>query len=378
MNDSPGKPAFGPKNPFPAEVLERRLLNRPGSGRDTVFLRFALGRDGPSYECGDLLGVYVKNSPGDVAAFLAAAHLAGDEAVTLPRSGGVMKLSEALAGKLHFASRPAAAFIKTAATCLADGSGRETMEKLASDGELLANYATGMQVGDVFADFPSLRIPAQTLVDILPPLNPRLYSIASSPLAYPGEAHVAVSVVSYEDESGQRKGVASSYLANVVNVGERVPVFTARGKMRLPTDSRDIVMIGPGTGIAPFRAFLKERDFRGAKGRNWLFYGHRSEANDFYFRSEIEDWQRKGLLTKLSLAWSRDGKEKRYVQHLLWESRREVAAWINSGATLYICGDKTHMAADVEATLAQIGAELGKASWLDELKKEKRLQSDTY
>lgn len=379
MNDSTGKPAFGPKNPFKAEVIERRLLNGPDSEKETVFLRLSLGSSGAVYEAGDLLGVYVKNQPDAVEEFLAAAHLQGDADVKPPRSATFSSLCDALTDRLHFSAKPTLALVKVAAQYASNSSEREALEKLALDGDMLAKYSANRQIREAFSDFPSLRIPAQALAEVLPPLNPRLYSIASSPLAYPDEAHIAVTVVNFEGANGMRKGVASSYLADSVKVGDVLPVFTAKGKMRLPVDdSRDIVMIGPGTGVAPFRAFLQEREKRGARGRNWLFYGHRHEACDFYFKDEIEAWSATGLLSKLSLAWSRDGAQKRYVQHLMWEDRRELIEWINGGANIYICGDKTHMAADVEATLFRIGAECGNASLLDELKRDKRLQSDTY
>jgi sulfite reductase (NADPH) flavoprotein alpha-component len=378
MNDASGKPVFGPKNPFPAKILEKRLLNRPGSGKDTLFLRLALGETGPRYEPGDLLGVRTPNAVEDVERFQLLTGIDCGAPVRLPGLDAPLRLREAMEKRLNFRAKPTSAFLRVSAAYASDTSERASLEALAADADLLARYAEEHRIPDVFLEFKSVMIPPQALVTVLPPLHPRLYSIASSPRAHPGEAHITVSIVRYEGPNGLHNGVASTYLADVLKVGDALPVFVSKGQLRLPEDDRDIIMIGPGTGIAPFRAFLEEREVRGAKGRNWLFYGHRSEADNFYFRDEINRWKAEGHLSKLSLAWSRDGAAKLYVQHLLWDARHEVIDWVEGGASIYICGDKAHMAADVTATLERIGRESGDEAWLNRLKREKRFQSDTY
>lgn len=372
-----GKPAFGPKNPFMAEVIEKRLLNRPGAGKETVFLRFGLRESGMVYETGDLLGVYVKNSRDAVDAYLSTATLSGDEEVRPPRTETTMLLRNALREKLHFQSKPTPSFLRAAAAAASPAEG-EALLQIVGDEERLRSYAETRWFTDVIRDFPSIRLSAQALVENLPPLAPRLYSMASSQFVHPTEAHLAVAVVRYEREGQLRSGVASAFLAEEVKVGDKLPIFTARGKLRLPDNERDIIMIGPGTGVAPFRAFLEERIARGSQGRNWLFYGHRHKADDFYFQDELESWQSSGRLTKLSLAWSRDGDGKRYVQHLLWEERRELVDWLKRGAYLYLCGEKSHMAVDVQDVLKRIGEDAGMSMLLEELRREKRLQTDTY
>ena len=384
----PDKPAYGPNHPFIAKIVDRQPLGSPRSDRETLHLAVDLAPDGPAYECGNTLGLYPRNPAEAVAQFLTLVHIDGGETVHLPRGEAPLPLREALEAKLHFLARPTAALLKAFAESTSSPTERDHLMALA-DGpsEAFAQYAAQRQIPDVLAEHPSAHLDAQRLAALLPPLNPRLYSISSSPLAYPHEAHLCVGVERYDALGKPRWGVASTWLADRVEVGVTpVPVFISKGTMQLPADdARDIVMIGPGTGIAPFRAFLQERQARGAKGRNWLFYGHRSEVDDFYYRDEIEAWQKSGLLTKLSLAWSRNGEEKRYVQHLLWENRDELWQWIEKGATIYLCGRKAPMAADVEAMLCRIALDKkaadspeSAATWLADMKKNRRFQRDVY
>ncbi|MEM8803597.1 MAG: hypothetical protein AAGF55_13780, partial [Pseudomonadota bacterium] len=224
------------------------------------------------------------------------------------------------------------------------------------------------------------------LVDSLRPLQPRLYSIASSPKAHPGEVHLTVGEVRYDLNERACKGVASTYLGDRLTAGGMVGVYVQKSAHFHPPadDSRPLIMIGPGTGIAPFRAFLEEREARGATGKNWLFFGDQHAACDYLYRAEIEAWQQSGVLDELSLAWSRDGQQKVYVQTLLEERADEVFAWLEESAAIYICGDASRMAVDVEKALLRViakgtGGDMDTAkAYLDAMSADHRYQRDVY
>ncbi|MEO0665945.1 MAG: hypothetical protein AAFY97_09475, partial [Pseudomonadota bacterium] len=226
---------------------------------------------------------------------------------------------------------------------------------------------------------------AQTLASALRPLQPRLYSISSSPKAHPGEVHLTVGEVHYELNDRACKGVASTFLGGRISEGGMVGVYVQKSAHFHPPadDTTPLIMIGPGTGIAPFRAFLEEREARGATGKNWLFFGDQHEATDYLYRDQLEGWAEAGL-TKLSLAWSRDGAEKVYVQTLLEEAADDVFAWLEEGAAIYICGDASRMAVDVEKALLRIiargtgGDEASAQAYLDDMASNHRYQRDVY
>ncbi len=233
----------------------------------------------------------------------------------------------------------------------------------------------GWQVIDMLEAEPR-RMSEEELLSLLRPLAPRYYSIASSRKVAPDEAHLLIAAVNYETHGRARKGVASVDVAERRKTGDRVRVFLKPNPhFRLPADAdRPIVMIGPGTGVAPFRAFLQERDAIGARGRNWLVFGHRNYTHDFLYQLEWQDLLKRGVLTRLDVAFSRDQPEKRYVQHALWDARRELFVWVQEGAAIYVCGDANAMAKDVHATLQQVlGAEA-----LDALRREGRYLRDVY
>jgi sulfite reductase (NADPH) flavoprotein alpha-component len=244
----------------------------------------------------------------------------------------------------------------------------------------------GYELIDLLLEFPSARPPIERLVAALSPLNPRLYSIASSPLQYPDQVHLTVGVVRYLNTRGRQcKGTASTFLAERARVGANVRVFLHPSKFRLPADDNTpIIMVGPGTGIAPFRAFLQERSARGAKGKSWLLFGEQHRKFDFLFESEMLDYQQRGLLTRLDTAFSRDQEAKLYVQHRMLENARELWVWLNEGAYFYVCGDARRMAKDVNAALKQIAMAEGKMSddaataFLSDLTKSRRYQRDVY
>jgi sulfite reductase (NADPH) flavoprotein alpha-component len=386
MNPPDDKPSYGPKNPFPALLLERRLLGSASAGKRTMHIALDLSGAFP-IECGGTIGIVAENDPAAVAAFLKAARLDGNTLVLPPRSAVEMPLAEALQSRLSFEVAPTPALLSAAALSASSPTERKALEEAAAlPAPQLAQYTASRHLAEVLAENPSVALDAALLARLLPPLAPRLYSLANSPLVRTDAAEIAVACVNYLLAGRVVKGVASGYLGERCIPGQsRVNVFPAKGILRLPPPETDLVMVGPGTGVAPFRAFLQHREKTLAKGRNWLFYGHQHEGGDFYYREELRAWEKSGLLSHLSLAWSRDGGEKRYVQHLLWENRDEFWNWFEAGATFCICGSRI-MAREVEGTLARIAAQKGACegtpesatAWLKARRAEKRVQVDAY
>jgi sulfite reductase (NADPH) flavoprotein alpha-component len=238
---------------------------------------------------------------------------------------------------------------------------------------------------DLLMAFPSVMPSLPGLLKSLDRLQPRLYSIASSPKAHPREVHLTVSAVRWDSQERQRTGIGSCYLADFAKPGDVIPVFVQKNHGFAPPadDAASAIMVGPGTGVAPFRAFLEEREARGAKGRNWLFFGDQKRTTDFLYEDQLLDWQRRGVLSRLDLAFSRDQAEKVYVQHRIHENAAELWQWLEAGAHFYVCGDARRMAKDVEDALLQIAAEqggkgAGAKAWLDGLTKAGRYQRDVY
>ncbi len=332
---------YSRKNPFPARLLNNRKLNTDGSAKDTRHIEFSLTDSGLHYEVGDALGVCVQNCPEVVASIIAAHGLDANALTPLP-DGGEAPLSEALTK--HYEVR----------TLLG-----QTLEQPISPEELVG----------------SLRR-----------LTPRLYSIASSLTAHPEEVHLCVAAVRYELDGTAHKGVASTFLADRLPLGEPAGVFIQHAKhFGVPADGNvPIIMVGPGTGIAPFRAFLEERHATGAKGKNWLLFGDQCAATDFLYREQIQAWSDDGFLTRLDLAFSRDQKEKIYVQHRMTEHTAEFWKWLEEGAHFYVCGDANRMAKDVDAALHQViehGGQMSAeaaAAYVAEMKKSKRYARDVY
>jgi sulfite reductase (NADPH) flavoprotein alpha-component len=248
----------------------------------------------------------------------------------------------------------------------------------------LVDYMWGRELIDLFLEFPQTGLSAQDFVGLLRPMPPRLYSIASSLSAHAEEVHLTVAVVRYEGNGRKRKGVCSSYLAE--RVGDTIPCYLHPNKnFKLPEDSSTpIIMVGPGTGIAPFRAFIEERQVTGAKGKNWLFFGDRSQNTDYLYGSEWESYQKDGILNELDLAWSRDQQEKVYVQHKMLEKKAELWSWLQNGAVFYVCGDASRMAKDVDQALRTVAQDEGSmneeeaATWIKSLQKERRYLKDVY
>jgi sulfite reductase (NADPH) flavoprotein alpha-component len=334
-------PSFGKSNPFPAVLKTNRVLNAPGSAKETRHLEIILAGSGLQYEVGDALGVVPSNCPDFVREILDAAGLDGEEAVKAP-DGSEMALRLALLQK--FDLKP------------------------------------------FLADLPLKAASAAEFVASLRKLQPRLYSISSSPKAHPGEVHLTVAVVRYELSGRVRKGVCSTFFADRVGPDTKIPVFVHKSpSFKLPTDgSKPIIMVGPGTGVAPFRAFLEERRAVAATGRNWLFFGDQKAACDFLYREELEAMKKDQFLTRLDTAFSRDQAQKIYVQDRMMENAGEIWSWLQEGGYFYVCGDAKRMAKDVDTALHKIAETAGSLSaeqavdYVKQLKSEKRYLRDVY
>ena len=340
--------------PFAAEVTEHVRLTGSRSTSDTQHIEISLEGSGIAYEPGDALGVIPRNDPALADAVLAASGLSGDASL---RNALIERLDiTTLTGKqLEDFS------ILTGFT--------------ASDG-----WAEGRQIVDLLEAGAS-KLTAEQLTGLLRPLPPRYYSIASSRKAVGEEAHLLVAALRYESHGRARQGVASVDLTE--RSRDRLNVFLRPNQhFRLPADpDRSVIMIGPGTGVAPFRGFLQEREALGAKGRNWLFFGHRNFTHDFLYQLEMQDWLKNGVLNRLDAAFSRDQPAKRYVQDTMWESRAELAGWLRDGAALYVCGDMNAMAKDVHAMLLRILADQGardEKAELDAIRRDGRYRRDVY
>ncbi|HET6630732.1 MAG TPA: assimilatory sulfite reductase (NADPH) flavoprotein subunit [Woeseiaceae bacterium] len=361
------------EHPFTAEILLNQPITGRGSGKDVRHIELDLEASGIAYLPGDSLGVVPKNPPQLVDAVLDTVQLDAADEVTL--NGEPMALAHALSNhrEITVISRP---LLEIAARQ------HEELRQILSDRDRLTGFFGTHQVIDLLADYPKPWA-AQELVDTLRRLTPRLYSIASSPDANPGEAHLAVGVVRYENFGRPHWGAASSFLAN----GAReVPVFLEpNDRFRLPADGdAPIVMIGAGTGIAPYRAFVEHRLEHGQKGDNWLVFGERHLATDFLYQLEWLRYRRDGVLTRLDVAFSRDQQEKVYVQHRLREQSRRFFAWLERGAHVYVCGDAGRMAGDVHQAFVDVVRKEGGMSderaqeYLGELKAAGRYQRDVY
>ncbi len=355
----------------PVRFLAAHRLTGDGSAKDVRHVVLDLGDSGLAYEPGDSLAVAAPNDPALVEAVLGALGAAGDAA-----------LREELAHRRDIA-RPLDRTLDLLAGAARHAPHAAALRALA-DAEDGAEPA-GADLLDLLQAFPSARPPVADLVASLPALKPRLYSIASSPLACPGRVELCVGVVRAERRGRVRDGVASCHLGFRAEAAVPLLAQVQASHFRLPADpATPVVMIGPGTGIAPFRAFLQHRERLGARGRAWLFFGDQRSATDFLFRDEIEAWQAKGVLARLSLAWSRDGARKTYVQHRMAEAAPDLWRWLQDGAHLYVCGDASRMARDVDAALRAVAQSEGglgadqARDWIVALARQGRYQRDVY
>jgi sulfite reductase (NADPH) flavoprotein alpha-component len=369
---------YSRKNPFPAVLLEDIILNGRGSAKETHHLELSLEGSGLSYEPGDAIGIYPSNAPEVVDELLQALQFSGGEPINI--EGKEQSLYEAL-----FRHYEATIITRPVLQKYAALAKNIQLDRLLEDSSRkeLNDYLYGREIIDLVSDFPAGDLSPQAFVECLRKLPPRLYSIASSLKQHPNEVHITAVAVRYQTYGRNRKGVCSTYLADRINEDTTIPVYIDHNNnFKLPTDpSTPIIMIGPGTGIAPFRAFIEEREAVGATGKSWLFFGDQHFMTDFLYQTEWLGYLKSGVLTRMNVAFSRDQEQKVYVQHLMAEHGRELYAWLQEGAHLYVCGDEKRMAHDVHNALLKIvAAESGLSAedYVAALQKEKRYQRDVY
>ena len=432
VKEKSAKSEWSAKNPYTSYLTENYILNGEGSGKETRHIVFDLGDSGLEYKAGDALGVVPICPPEIVSDLLSIGGFTGDEEVET--NLGVCSLREALSTRyeihrvskkwienlgpkvasddgsieIRIVSRDRVSTSDGSSVISWEGSGDEEdtpsgysqimspnnptevlWKKLISDSKEMEDYIWTRDYIDTLRDFSNLSFSPQDFIDGMDRLKPRLYSIASSPEHEPGTVHLTVGIVRYSHHDRDRAGLTTGYLSD-----RCLPRVTPIGVFMSPTRSFilpengdvDCIMVGPGTGIAPFRAFLQQRDLNGDKGRNWLFFGDWTESGEYYYKEEMDDWKERGVLNKHDLAWSRDGSEKVYVQHLMKKNGVEIWNWINGGGYFYVCGDKSRMAKDVHQTLIDICSEHGgmapedAKSFVEDvmMKKEKRYLRDVY
>jgi sulfite reductase (NADPH) flavoprotein alpha-component len=371
---------FDRRNPFDAPVIENLVLTGRGSSKETRHIEFSLAGSGLTYEPGDALGLLPLNDTAIVDALLAQTGLDGDALVA--RKGAEVRLATTLASDYEVVTATPR-FLENWARL----SGASALRRLIApeNGAERNAFLHNHHVIDIVRSFPVENVSAMDFLAGLRPLQPRLYSIASSLSAAPDEAHLTVATVRYELHGEPRAGVASGCLALRGEPDATLPVYIqSNPHFRLPADDIAIIMIGAGTGVAPYRAFLQEREARGAGGRSWLFFGERNFRSDFLYQVEWQAHLRSGLLTRMDVAFSRDRSEKLYVQHRLREKAADLYAWLEEGAHLYVCGDAAHMASDVHAALLTVLQEQGRLGrdaaedYLRTLQRDHRYQRDVY
>lgn len=378
---------YDKNHPFAARLVERRRLSSPASLKDTQHFSVSLAGSGLTYKCGDSLGVFATNNPVAVGALLKAAGFSGDEMVTIPKDVTPLSLRQALATRLAL-NGPTYKFVQLLHDRASDPADQARLAAAIAeaDPEKKKAWMEQREFLDLFLEHPSARPSAQEVIELMRKLMPRLYSISSAPSKYPQEIHLTVAVVRYETNGHPREGVCSSYLADRARMNEPdLPVFVADSHFGLPADDNTpVIMVGPGTGIAPFRSFVMDRATRGAKGRNWLFFGDQRKDHDFLYADEWAAYLASGVLTRLDTAFSRDQAAKIYVQDRMREAAAELWQWLQQGAYFYVCGDAKRMAKDVDATLHAIVSEQGGLTpeaaidWVKQFKKDGRYQRDIY
>lgn len=374
---------YSRSNPYYAEVLDVINLNGQGSNKETLHVELSLEDSGISFEPGDSLGIFPNNDPDLVDLLVKELGFSPTESVSINKQGEVLAFREALLTyyEITVLTKPLLEkFAKTAAN--------PSLDELLAKGneEKLKAYINGRDILDLIRDFGPLETNAQTFASLLRKLPTRLYSIASSYKANPDEAHLTIGAVRYHANGRDRSGVCSVQIAERIQPGDKLPIYIQNNEnFKLPENpDTPIIMVGPGTGVAPFRSFLQEREEIGAEGKSWLFFGDQHFVTDFLYQTEWQNWLKDGVLTKMNIAFSRDKAEKVYVQHRMLEHSKELFEWLEEGAVLYICGDEKHMAHDVHQTLLAIIQKEGQMSleqaeeYVAAMKQNKRYQRDVY
>ncbi|MBT2605199.1 sulfite reductase subunit alpha [Bacillus sp. ISL-53] len=381
-NDKNMPAVFSRTNPFQAKVLKNVNLNGVGSAKETRHIELSLEGSGLSYNPGDALGIVPSNDPELVASLIEEMKWDGETPVTINKQEETLSLREALTS----------CFEITLLTkkILQQASGLTENEELRNlvlveNVDKLKEYINGRDLLDMLRDFGPWNASAQEIAGLLRKMPPRLYSIASSLASHPAQVHLTIGAVRYTSHGRERKGTCSIQVAERVNEGDTLPVFVQPNKhFHLPEFDKDIIMVGPGTGIAPFRSFIEEWAVQKATGRSWLFFGDQHVTCDFLYQDELEKFQEDGVLTKIDTAFSRDTAQKVYVQHKILENSKELFEWLSNGAHFYICGDKEHMAKDVRNAMIDVIEKEGAITreeaeaYLTDMQKQGRYQRDVY
>ena len=378
MTSQLGTHLYSKSNPYSSALLLNRVMTE-GSDKETRHFEFSLKESGLRYEPGDSLGVLPVNCSEVINDLLLATGFSGSEQVQIGEES--FSLKDSLLCK--FACTVVSKIQIKKFNEIAQVSALEELLKIENK-QALIDYMWGRELIDLFKEYPQQGLSVENFIALLRPMPPRLYSIASSLSAHSDEVHLTVAVVRYDSFGRKRKGVCSSYLAE--RVGETIPCYFHPNKnFKLPQNQEaPVIMVGPGTGIAPFRAFIEERQTTGAPGKNWLFFGDRSQKTDYLYGNEWETYRKDGILNELDLAWSRDQSEKVYVQHKMLEKGAELWKWLKDGAVFYVCGDASRMAKDVDQALRTIAQQHGSMNeeeatiWIKALQKEKRYLKDVY
>lgn len=382
VEDASAQPStYSRTNPFKAEVLENLNLNGRGSNKETRHLELSLEGSGLTFEPGDSLGVYPENDPELVDSLISELGFNPDEVVKVNKQGDVRSLREALISNFEITT-----LTKPLLEQVAKLTGNEELHALISDSAKVKEYVYGRDLLDLIKDFGPLGVSVGDFVALLRKLPARLYSIASSLEANPDEVHLTIGAVRYDSHGRERKGVCSILCAERLQPGDTLPVYIQHNQnFKLPSNPETpIIMVGPGTGVAPFRSFMQEREEVGAEGKSWMFFGDQHFVTDFLYQTEWQQWLKDGVLTKMDVAFSRDTAEKVYVQHRMKEHSKELFEWLEEGAVVYICGDEKHMAHDVHNTLIDIIEQEGNVSreqaeqYLADMQQQKRYQRDVY
>jgi sulfite reductase (NADPH) flavoprotein alpha-component len=372
--------AYDKRNPFAARVVENLSIVGRGSSKDIRHIELDIAESGLTYQPGDGIGIVTHNCPAVVEALLKASGLAADAPLTI--KGEQVALADAFTHHYEIGTT-----VPRFLDHWAELTGAEALHALRSDERKADRQAflRGHHIVDIVRNHPLPGIDAATFVAGLRPLQPRVYSLSSSLAAMPDEAHITLSPLRYELHGSDRHGVASTHLADRIEVDASLPVYIqTNDQFRLPADDAPVIMVGPGTGVAPFRAFMQEREARGAAGRNWLFFGERNFRSDFLYQVEWQEWLEHGLLTQMDVAFSRDGRDKVYVQQRMVERAAELFAWLEEGAHVYVCGDAEQMAPDVHEALITLAGSAGGIArdaaedYVRELQRSHRYHRDVY